>query len=108
MFWQLPAKPPHPNAQHDGQHQNNAAQCDERDDAQNDRRADHERADNNDEHVGERIACRKMPVCCVPNQLFLTCLPFHIGPSIEAFEPRRPGFTTIAGLLKELTNTTVR
>lgn len=93
MFWQLPAKPPHPNTQHGGQNQNNAAQCDERDDAQNDRCADDERADNNDEHIGQRIACRKMSV--VPNQLFLTYWLFYIGPSIEAFEPRYPGFTTI-------------
>ena len=106
VFWQLAAKPPHPNTQHGGQHQNNAAECDERDDAQNDRCTDHERADNNDEHIGKRIACRKMSV--VLNQLFLTYLLFHIGPSIEAFEPRYPGFTTIVRLFKELTNTAVR
>ena len=60
---QFPAKPPHANAQYCGQHQNDAAHRDGRNDAEHDKSTNRKHADNNDEYIGNRIAGGDMPVC---------------------------------------------
>ncbi len=107
LFRHLAAEPPHANAEDRGQHQNDTGQRNGRNDAEHNKSADRKHAYDDDNDIGDRITGRDMPVCRLTIQLLLANLLFNIGLSIEAFEPRRPGFAIFIILLEKLAHPTV-
>lgn len=59
---QLAVEPPHAQAEDRGEDGDDAAQHDESDEAEHDRHADSERADDDHEYVGNRIAGRQAAI----------------------------------------------